>query len=184
LIQNTCCEESELLSTLWEIRTWAAREEDLTRNLTNMACLVGNRFFCDVCSIYQIDHPAEEIVLAATVGLRQDCVGRLRLKIGEGLSGQVASTFQPLMVEEKAMKHPQFRYFPEAGEEPYESFLGVPVGWKNDLKGVLVVQTTAARAYTSPEIRMLCLAADLMIPALRNLRVPPNQKPLQKATVR
>ncbi|MCA9070856.1 MAG: hypothetical protein KDA84_18130, partial [Planctomycetaceae bacterium] len=114
-----CCEESEFLSTLWEIRTWARRQdEDHIRNLTNMACLIGNRFYCDVCSIYRVDHAMEEVVLAATVGLRQDCVGRLRLKMGEGLCGHVAATQKPLMVEDHAMQHPQFRYFPDAGEEP------------------------------------------------------------------
>lgn len=166
-----CCEESELLSTLWEIRGWAIREDDPIRNLTNIACLVGNRFFCDVCSIYQVDPMREEIVLAATVGLRQDCVGKLRLKLGEGLCGQVASTLEPVMVEAHAMQHPQFKYFPEAGEEPYESFLGVPIGFKADLEGVLVVQTIEPRVYAPSEIRMLTLAADVMVPALRHLPV-------------
>ena len=179
-----CCEESQFITTLWEIRAWSRREEDLTRNLTNLACLVGNQFLCDVCSIYQIDRRTEEIVLAATVGLRQDCVGRLRLKIGEGLCGQVAATLEPLMVEEDAMKHPQFRYCPEAGEEPYASFLGVPIGWREELQGVLVVQTTSPRAYTPLEIRMLTLAADLMIPALRHLPLPPVQPALAKAARR
>ncbi len=105
-------------------------------------------------------------MLAATVGLRQDCVGKLRLKIGDGLSGQVAATQEPVMVEAHAMQHPQFKYFPEAGEEPYESFLGVPIGWKTGLEGVLVVQTVEPRVYSESEIRMLSLAADLMVPAL------------------
>lgn len=171
---NRCCEESGFLSTLWEIRTWATRdEEDPIRNLTNMACLIGNRFYCDVCSIYRVDHALDEdVVLAATVGLRQDCVGRVRLKSGEGLCGHVAATQKPLMVEEEAMQHPRFRYFPEAGEEPYESFLGVPVGWENELEGVLVVQTMQPRKYTAAEIQMLSLAADVMVPALRKLAVP------------
>jgi phosphotransferase system, enzyme I, PtsP len=174
-----CCEESELLSTLWEIRMWSIREDDAVRNLTNIACLVGNRFFCDVCSIYQVDSAREEIVLAATVGLRQDCVGKLRLKLGEGLCGQVASTQEPVMVEDHAMQHPQFKYFPEAGEEPYESFLGVPIGFKSDLEGVLVVQTIEPRIYTNSEIRMLTLAADVMVPALRHL--PVNRLRQQKS---
>lgn len=174
-----CCEESELLSTLWEIRMWSIREDDPIRNLTNIACLVGNRFYCDVCSIYQVDTTREEIVLAATVGLRQDCVGKLRLKLGEGLCGQVASTEEPVMVEEHAMQHPQFKYFPEAGEEPYESFLGVPIGFKADFQGVLVVQTIEPRIYTNSEIRMLTLAADVMVPALRHL--PINKLRLSKS---
>lgn len=167
----SCCEESELLSTLWEIRGLAIREEEPIRNLTNIACVVGNRFYCDVCSIYHVDRSREEIVLAATVGLRRDCIGKLRLKLGEGLCGQVASTQEPVAVEAHAMQHPQFKYFPEAGEEPYESFLGVPIGFKANLQGVLVVQTIEPRVYTDSEIHMLTLAADVMVPALRHLPV-------------
>ena len=177
-------EETDLLSTLWEIRTWALREEDPIRNLSNIACLVGNRFFCDVCSVYRMDRNREEIVLAATVGLRQDCVGKLRLKIGEGLSGQVAATGEPVMVETHAIQHPQFKYFPEAGEEPYESFLGVPIGWKADLAGVLVVQTVEPRLYAEPEIRMLSLAADLIVPAVANLPVELLPQPRTTTTRR
>jgi phosphotransferase system enzyme I (PtsP) len=118
-----------------------------------------------------VDPRQEEIVLAATVGLRQDCVGKLRLKLGEGLCGQVAATLEPVMVEAHAIKHPQFKYFPEAGEEPYESFLGVPIGFKADFQGVLVVQTIEPRVYTPSEVRMLMLAADVMVPALRHLPV-------------
>jgi phosphotransferase system, enzyme I, PtsP len=179
------CEESELLSTLWEIRGWANRDDDPFGSLTNIACLVGNRFYCDVCSIYQVDRVREEIVLAATVGLRQDCVGKLRLKLGEGLCGQVASTLEPVMVEAHAMQHPQFKYFPEAGEEPYESFLGVPIGFKADLQGVLVVQTIEPRVYAPSEIRMLSLAADVMLPALHHhpvMRLRPAKPQNQKAS--
>ncbi len=173
------CEESELLSTLWEIHLLSRREEDRIRNLTNIACLVGNRFYSDVCSIYKVDRSAEEIVLAATVGLRQDCVGKLRMHRGQGLCGQVAATQEAVMVEGQAMQHPLFHYFPEAGEEPYESFLGVPIGWKFDPEGVLVVQTIEPRVYTVSEIQMLSLAADVMAPAVRHLPMnllPPGKR--------
>lgn len=182
---DRCCEESGLLASLWEIRTWAKRQElDHVRNLTNVACLIGNRFFCDVCSIYRVDHAMDEVVLAATVGLRQDCVGRLRLRVGEGLCGHVAEMQTPLMIEMDAMQHAQFRYFPEAGEEPYESFLGVPVESKDALEGVLVVQTMQPRNYTVTEIQMLSLAADLMAPALRNLAVPEHPEVLSDTPAR
>ena len=40
--------------------------------------------------------------------------------------------------------HPRFKYFPEAGEDPYRSFLGVPIVERGLLQGVLVVQTIEA----------------------------------------
>ena len=40
------------------------------------------------------------------------------------------------------------KYFPEAGEEAYRSFLGVPLIDRGLLQGVLVVQTAEARAFS------------------------------------
>ena len=44
--------------------------------------------------------------------------------------------------------HPRFKYFGEAGEEPYQSFLGVPLIDRGVLQGVLVVQTIEARTFS------------------------------------
>ena len=47
------------------------------------------------------------------------------------------------------------KYFPEAGEDPYQSFLGVPLVDRGVLQGVLVVQTLEARSFPEDEIRLL-----------------------------
>src|SRR5262249_54187731 len=54
-----------------------------------------------------------------------------------------------------AFQHPRFKYFPEAGEDPYRSFLGVPLIEGGSLEGVLVVQTVEPRLFSANEIRML-----------------------------
>ncbi|MCA9070606.1 MAG: hypothetical protein KDA84_16865, partial [Planctomycetaceae bacterium] len=71
-----------------------------------------------------------------------------------------------------------------AGEEPYESFLGVPVGWNGQPEGVLVVQTMQPRDYSITEIQMLSLSADLMAPALRRLAVPESPAALSDSHTR
>jgi phosphotransferase system enzyme I (PtsP) len=48
-----------------------------------------------------------------------------------------------------APEHPRFHYFPEAGEEPYVSFFGVPILSNGVLRGVLVVQTAEPRDLTT-----------------------------------
>jgi len=62
----------------------------------------------------------------ATVGLRRECIGHLRMAIHEGLAGLVAEQVRPVAVEQ-AHTHPRFKIFPEAGEDEYQSFLGVPL---------------------------------------------------------
>ena len=46
-----------------------------------------------------------------------------------------------------ATAHPRFKYFGEAGEDPYHSFLGVPLIDRGLLQGVLVVQTVEPRTF-------------------------------------
>jgi signal transduction protein with GAF and PtsI domain len=48
------------------------------------------------------------------------------MAINEGLAGLVAEQVRPVAVE-KAQGHPRFKYFREAGEDAYQSFLGVPL---------------------------------------------------------
>jgi signal transduction protein with GAF and PtsI domain len=148
---------SGLLSTLDEITELAARDRDFSKLVTDVVCLIGNRFQTDVCSLYVVEPDGEHILLTATVGLFQDSVGSVRMRLDEGLAGLVGQQLQPVMVPDDAAGHPRFKYFPDAGEDPYHSFLGVPVVDRERLEGVLVVQSREPRAYTPDETRMLSI---------------------------
>ena len=81
----------------------------------------------------------------------------------------VAEQVRPVAVEQ-ARNHPRFKYFSEAGEDPYQSFLGVPLIDRGVLQGVLVVQTIEARAFREDEIRMLAQAAAQVAPVVSEAR--------------
>ena len=72
------------------------------------------------------------------------------MRLDEGLAGLVAEQFKPIMVEDAA-RHPRFKYFRESGEDPYHSFLGVPLVDRGLLQGVLVVQTADPRSFSPDE---------------------------------
>src|SRR5499427_2632382 len=71
---------------------------------------------------------------------------------------------------EQVRNHPRFKYFREAGEDDYESFLGVPVIDRGVLQGVLVVQTREARTFDETEIQMLSEAAAEVAPIISEAR--------------
>ena len=71
---------------------------------------------------------------------------------------------------ERAKKHPRFKYFREAGEDGYQGFLGVPLIDRGVLQGVLIVQTTEARAFREAEVRMLMAAAAQVAPVVSEAR--------------
>src|SRR5215472_13833341 len=80
------------------------------------------------------------------------------MRLDEGLTGLVAELMRPVMVPD-AFEHPRFKYFPEAGEDPYHSFLGVPLVEGGALQGVLVVQTVEPRTFSPSEVRTLVTVA-------------------------
>jgi len=71
---------------------------------------------------------------------------------------------------EQVKNHPRFKYFSDAGEEAFQSFLGVPLIDRGVLQGVLVVQTIAARVFDELEVRMLADAATQVGPVVSEAR--------------
>lgn len=137
--------------------------------LTNVVALIAKRFRTDVCSAYLLEPDRANLVLAATVGLRRECVGSLRMAVDEGLTGLVAEQVRPIAVTH-VKNHPRFKYFEEAGEEAYQSFLGVPLIDRGVLQGVLVVQTVEARVFSDDDILMLTEAATQVAPVVSEAR--------------
>src|ERR1700728_3434350 len=144
--------------TLEEIANLAREGGKPAETLMNVVALIAKRFGTDVCSAYLLEPDRAHLVLAATLGLRSQAIGVLRMGVHEGLAGLVAEQVRPVAVEQ-VKNHPRFKYFIEAGEEAYQSFLGVPLIDRGVLQGVLVVQTVEARVFREDEIRMLTEAA-------------------------
>ena len=155
--------------TLDEIANLAAEGGQPAETLMNVVALIAKRFHTDVCSAYLLEPDRANLVLAATVGLRRECIGSLRMAVHEGLTGLVAELVRPVAVEQ-VKNHPRFKYFRDAGEDAYQSFLGVPLIERGVLQGVLVVQTIEARVFSEEEIRMLTEAATQVAPVVSEAR--------------
>lgn len=108
----------------------------------------------EVCSVYLADYSAQQLVLMATRGLNPNVVGVLQLGFQEGIVGLVAQREEPINLED-APSHPNFRYFPEAAEEKFHAFLGVPIIHQRKVLGVLVVQQKQPRKFLADEENFL-----------------------------
>lgn len=155
--------------TLEEIGNLAEESGKPAETLMNVVALIAARFKTDVCSIYLLEPDRANLVLAATVGLRSECIGTLRLGLNEGLAGLVAEQVRPVAVGQ-VKSHPRFKYFREAGEDSYQSFLGTPIVERGVLQGVLVVQTVQTRTFPEDEIGMLTEAAAQVAPVVCEAR--------------
>src|SRR5438874_6578110 len=167
--QDAQTREASHVLTLEEIGNLAAEGGKPAETLMNVVALIARRFRTDVCSVYLLEPDRANLVLAATIGLRSDSVGRVRMRLSEGLAGLVAEQLQPQVVA-NATAHPRFKYFREAGEDPYHSFLGVPVADRGVLQGVLVLQTVESRSFSPDEVRMLMTAGAQLAPIVGEAR--------------
>ena len=161
--------EASHILTLEEIGALAAEGGKPAETLMNVVALIARRFQVDVCSAYLLEPDRANLVLAATLGLSPQCVGTLRLALHEGLAGLVAENVRPVAVEQ-VKSHPRFKYFREANEDDFQSFLGVPLLDRGVLQGVLVVQTVEQRLFGDEEIRMLVEAAAEVAPVVSEAR--------------
>jgi phosphotransferase system enzyme I (PtsP) len=148
--KSTSRDPRRLMSRLRELM---AVQENAQKRLDHLTDLIAEEAGWDVCSIY-LARRSNALELCSTHGLKAKAVHALRMKPGEGLVGLVARRARPLAVAD-AQAHPAFSLKPETGEEPFKTFVGVPILRGGRLVGVLTAQSVAERPIAEEEIEML-----------------------------
>ncbi|MGD0192237.1 MAG: phosphoenolpyruvate-utilizing N-terminal domain-containing protein, partial [Rhizomicrobium sp.] len=138
---------------LRRLREIMAERASAQARLDRLVSVIAANMVAEVCSIY-LRRAGNSLELFATEGLNRAAVHRTRMRSGEGLVGVVAETAEAINLSE-APSHPRFSYRPETGEDPYRSFLGVPILRGGQVFGVLTVQNRAARQYDEEEVEAL-----------------------------
>jgi len=154
---------------LEEIGRLVAVGGNAPERLNDVVQVIQRGFGVDVCSLYLLESDRSNLVLAATVGLKPESVGRVRMRLTEGLVGLVAEQVSPQSLTD-ATQHTRFKYFRETGEDSYRSFLGVPLVDRGLLQGVLVVQTIEPREFSEAEIEALAAVGRELAPAVGEAR--------------
>ena len=149
--------ETESRKLLGRLRDAMAGEDAGQARLNKITHLIASSMGCEVCSIY-LFRDEETLELCATEGLNAAAVHETRMRLGEGLVGRVAKRKQ-IVNTANAPQAQGFRYMPETGEEIYSSFLGIPIQRLGETLGVLVVQSKAAREFSSDEVYALEVVA-------------------------
>ena len=139
-----------LLARLRDVMAGGGTAEE---RLDKVVTLIAADMVAEVCSCY-VMRAGEVLELFATEGLKKTAVHKTRLRVGEGLVGDIAAHARPLALAD-AQAHPMFAYRPETGEELFHSLMGVPIIRAGRVIGVLVVQNRTMRHYTDEEIETL-----------------------------
>ncbi len=115
-----------------------------------------------VSSLYLLDRDGAYLTLAATNGLDRFQIGRARVPFGEGVTGRVALTREPLVIPD-VPGDPRFLWVRGIDQKRFvASMLSVPLSWHDQTVGVLNVQTETRRDFTPGDVAQLSAIADLL----------------------
>jgi len=114
---------------------------------------------CDSCFVYVLS--GEDRVLRASKNPHQELLDRLKLRVGQGITGWVAEHREPVAVFKEAFKDPRFQRFNELPEDRYEAFLSVPLFSRGRLVGVMNLQHRDPHVYSDREMRLLTTVGSL-----------------------
>jgi signal transduction protein with GAF and PtsI domain len=123
--------------------------EVLARVLEFAVALVN----CDSCFIYVQEQ--EELVLRASKNPHQEVVDRLKLRVGQGITGWVAEHRTAVAVARNAAKDPRFKFFNQLPEDSYQAFLSVPLLCRGRLVGVINLQHIRPHVYKQRDIQLI-----------------------------
>ncbi|MCB9891452.1 MAG: sensor domain-containing diguanylate cyclase [Planctomycetes bacterium] len=122
-------------------------------------------------SLLLVDEETQELYFKIAVGPRTEGLATLRLKIGEGIAGHVASTGEPLLVEDVSQDPRWSRKADERTQFETRSIVCVPLTSQGQVLGVLqLVNFEEARRFTDADLAVLQIFADFTAIAIRNAR--------------
>lgn len=139
------------ISILGEIGDIISYSHCPDNTLIQIAEFIATKFHTDVCSIYLFDEDRTNLVLSATIGLNETLQGQACLSPEEGITGLVVKEKRPIFTANPA-EHPRYKYIQNSGEEKYQTYLGVPLIYHNEILGALVVQTISPDAINESKI--------------------------------
>jgi signal transduction protein with GAF and PtsI domain len=141
------------IDVLHEIGSRIAAADPLHAVLSRVVEFVSSVVQCDSCFIYVLDE--DELVLRASKTPHPDVVDRLKLRVGQGITGWVAAHLQPVAVGRHAFEDPRFQTFNELPEDRYEAFLSVPVVSRGKLVGVINLQHRQPHDHSRQDIQLI-----------------------------
>lgn len=141
------------LRLVQKISRFMVRDMNLGDALQEVVSLVVEFMECDSCLLYLLKD--QDLVLCASNNPQPGTIGRLQLKLGEGLTGWVARERRLLSVSREAYIDPRFKLFTSLPEDTYEAFLSAPVLARNRVTGVINVQHREPHFHSGGEMELL-----------------------------
>src|SRR5262245_38821132 len=131
-----------------------------------MLCRVRELLEADSAAILMLTEDGQSLVVHAVIGMEEKRIG-LRIPVGKGVSGSIASNRTPLIVEDLSKEE----VFDPVLQRKARSLIGAPLIVEDRLIGVIHAETIRARRFTEEDVRLLQMAADRVALAIEQARL-------------
>lgn len=129
------------------------RDMELDDVLHEIVGLVRDFLACDSCLIYLVED--DQLVLFASSDANRANIGKVRLRIDEGLTGWVARERRLVAISREAYNDPRFKFFKDLPQDRFEAFLSAPIISQAKIVGVINVQHKEPRVHSGSDLEML-----------------------------
>jgi len=170
-LQQVLCERTEEFRVLRQIIEAVNSTLDLQAVPQQILELVSQVTAADACLLYLLNESGQSLVLQASKPTHPQNIGRVTLRIGEGLTGWVAKERRPVAIGRKAYDDPRFKMFQQLPEDRYEAFLSVPIATRDRLVGVINVQHREPHRHKAETVALVETIGRLVGGAIANARL-------------
>lgn len=167
---NTQIEQHEHfeIAFLHELGERIAASDPLQHVLARVVEFVTAVVHCDSCFLYVLEDGG--LTLRASKNPHPEVIDRIKLRIGQGITGWVAEQRKPVAIASNAFQDPRFQSFSELPEDRYEAFLSVPVLCRDNLVGVINLQHRQPHIHTQREVQLISTIGFLVGPEIEMAR--------------
>jgi signal transduction protein with GAF and PtsI domain len=147
------------LKVLRKVVDITTSELDIDGVLSEIVKIVTDIANADSVFIYLFDSDKKHLVLRASKTAHKKELGKVSLKVGEGLTGWAAKNNKPVVIKENAYEDSRFKAFDVLPEDKYEAFVALPIVYKGRAIGVINLQHRKVHEYPTNAIDLLAMIA-------------------------
>jgi signal transduction protein with GAF and PtsI domain len=161
-------QKEQELKILHEVAKDISSNLELRELLNRIVAMIMNFVTADSCLIYLYDRQNDELILTASSKAKEKSIGRVKLKIGEGVTGWAAKEKRPVVLPKEAYKDQRFKTFTSLEEDKYQAFMSIPILSKDEVIGVMNVRNVEAHNYPEHQVNLLFTVSRYLGSAIHN----------------
>jgi len=161
-------QKEQELRILHEVAKDISSNLELKDLLSRIVTMIMNLVTADSCLIYLYDRQNDELILTASNKPKEKSIGRVKLKIGEGVTGWAAKEKRPVVLPKEAYKDQRFKTFSSLEEDRYQAFMSIPILSKDEVVGVMNIRNMEAHNYPEHQVNLLFTVSRYLGSAIHN----------------